>query len=285
MRSVALLANLDSGRGAAERVEGMLAEQGATVTAFDVHECEAAAASGAERLVVAGGDGSIGFAAAAASEAGIPIAVVATGTANDFAVQIGLPAALGEACELAVRGEKRRALELAHAGSRPYVNVASLGLSPTAAEHADGLKGRMGALAYPVGALRAGAEAHPVSCIVSSEGTVLHEGKAWQVSIASTGAFGGGSSLEADASDGKLDLVVIEGSGRARLVKHAYGLRVGGVEEQKGVFSRRCSSIDMELDESECLNVDGELIEASELADGGSIHFAVTDDAFELIVG
>lgn len=285
MRSLALLANLDSGSGGAEQVEGKLRELGANVTAFDVRECEAAAGSGAERLVVAGGDGSIGYAAAAASEAGIPIAVVATGTANDFAAEAGLPADLEEACRLAVQGDERRPLELARAGPRPYVNVASLGLSPAAAERAHGLKARIGALAYPVGALRAGAEVHPLSCVVSCEGSLLYEGEAWQVSVASSGAFGGGSSLETDDSDGKLDLVVIEGSGRGRLVKHAYGLRMGGVEEQKGVLSRRCSSVDLELDESECLNVDGELIEARELAEDGSIHFAVTDDAFELIVG
>ena len=58
---------------------------------FDVDEVEAAVESGAERIVVAGGDGSIAPVAAAAGAAGIPLAVVPAGTANDFARRIGLP--------------------------------------------------------------------------------------------------------------------------------------------------------------------------------------------------
>jgi diacylglycerol kinase (ATP) len=285
MTSIALLVNRDSGDGSAERVEGLLAAAGAEVTSFDVRDCDDAAASGAERLVVAGGDGSLGFAAAAAGEAGIPIAVVPTGTANDFAAHVGLPAELEDACRLAATGTESRTFELGCVGERPFVNVASVGLAPAAAEHADGLKGRLGALAYPVGAIRAGLLAQPVECRVTCDGRALHDGEAWQVSVASVGAFGGGASVEADATDGRLDVIVIEGSNRLRLAKHAYGLRIGSIEGQSGVLDCRCSAVELELGEGECLNVDGELIEASELGDSGTIRFQVKAGAFDLIVG
>ena len=159
MRSIALLANEDSGDGSAADVESMLREAGADVTVFDVREPERAAASGAERLAVAGGDGSIGPAADAASRAGVPIAVIPVGTANDFAAIVELPDDLAEACRIAVTGEETRKLELGRASGRPFVNVASIGLSPEAAEEAHGLKDRLGALAYPAGAVKAGATA------------------------------------------------------------------------------------------------------------------------------
>lgn len=285
MASIALLANPDSGDGQAEEVEALLRDAGAEVESFAVSDHERAATAGADRLAVAGGDGSIACVAASAAAAGLPLAVIATGTANDFAAGLGLPAELGEACALAARGERRRRMELAWVGNRPFVNVASVGLSPTAAEHADDLKGRFGALAYTVGAIAAGATAHPVRCRVSCDGATRHEGEAWQVSVGSTGAFGGGSSIEANTADGKLDLVVIEGGSRVRLAKHAYGLRVGRVEGQKGVIDDRCSTIELRLEGEESLNVDGELIAAADLADAGAISFRAERDAFELIVG
>lgn len=286
MRSIALLVNRSSGQGEADAVEGLLRDAGASVESFDVRECRAAAGSGADRLVVAGGDGSLGHAAAAASEAGIPLAVVATGTANDFAAGLGLPHELEQACSLAAGGTGLRSLELARAGFRPFLNVASVGLAPGAAEQADDLKDRLGALAYPVGAIKAGATAHPIGCRVVCDGRLIHEGEAWQVSVASGGAFGGGASVEGDSSDGKLDVVVIEGSSRARLVKHAYGLRLGSVEGQSGVIDARCSTVDLHLDEVDvCLNVDGELIESAELSENGTIAFSVEHAAFDLVVG
>lgn len=285
MRSIALLANTKSGDGRAEGVEELLRQAGAEVQSFEVSEPGRAAASGAERIVIAGGDGSIGRSAAEAARAGLPIAVVAVGTANDFAVMLELPSDLHDACELAVHGEERRRLELGRAGERPFVNVASLGLSPEAAEHADGLKERLGAAAYPVGALKAGALADPVRCEVRCDGNALHSGEAWQVSVACTGAFGGGASLQTDLADGKLDVVVIEGGSRARLVKHAYGMRVGTVEGQRGVLDSRCSTVELELHANECLNVDGDLVEAARLADAGVVHFRIESEPFELIVG
>lgn len=286
MPSIALLANPGSGSGEARSVADLLREHGAEVSEHEIGDWETAARSGVERIAVAGGDGSLGSAAAAAAAAGVPLAVIATGTANDFAAAAGLPGGFEEACELAVRGERLRAMELGRAGGRPFVNVASAGLAPIAAEEADGLKEKLGALAYPVAAVGAGATAEPVDCVVGCEGGELFSGEAWQVSVACMGAFGGGASLEADARDGLLDLVVIEGSSRARLVKHAFGLRVGSVEGQKGVIDARCGRISLTLrGEGASLNVDGELVDAAELERDGEIIFEAERDAFELVVG
>ena len=76
---------------------------GATVSRFDIEQLERAVRSRPDRLVVAGGDGSIAPAAAAAGAAGIPLAVVPAGTANDFAERLGLPSDVAAACELAVQ--------------------------------------------------------------------------------------------------------------------------------------------------------------------------------------
>ena len=88
----------------------------------------------------------------------MPLAVLPTGTANDFARAYGLPGDPREAAELAADGERTRPLELGRlADGRPFVNVASAGLASVAARNAQPLKPRLGPLAYGVGALRAAA--------------------------------------------------------------------------------------------------------------------------------
>ena len=284
MPRIALLSNPASGQGIAEQAGQLLRAAGAEVETFAIGEAEPAAASGAERLAVAGGDGSIGPAAAAAGAAGVPLAVIPCGTANDFASHLGI-VDVEQACELAANGRQVEQMELSRVGGRPFVNVAGAGLAPAAAEEAAGLKEKLGALAYPVGAVGAGLNMDPLHCAVRADGELVFDGDAWQVSIASSGAFGGGSSLLANTSDGKLDLVVIEHGSRARLLKHAYGLRVGVVEDQSGVLSHRAKTIELAMDPGESINVDGELIAARELSADGVLGFSATRSGFDLIVG
>ena len=276
---IALLANTESGSGDAARAEGLLREQGAEVRRFALAEADAAAASGAERIAVAGGDGSLGCAAAAAASAGVPLAVLPVGTANDCARSLGLPDEPEAAARLAVEGMKTRSLDLGRMSGRPFVNAASAGLSPLAARKAHGLKATLGPLAYVIGGLRAGLAAQPVGCRVSCDGAEVFAGRAWQVSVAVTGAFGGGSELDADPRDGLLDVVVIEAGSRARLVLRAYGLRAGSVERQSGTVCASGREIVVDTDGETGFNVDGELVS------GASFRFALEPRAFEVVVG
>jgi YegS/Rv2252/BmrU family lipid kinase len=279
VKRVALLANPGSGSGEAERVEDELRELGAQVTAYPLDEWEAAAEVGAERVVVAGGDGSIGCAAAATSRARVPLGVVPVGTANDFARALELPSDLAEACRLAIEGERTQSLELGRMGERPFINVASLGLPPAAARRAKGMKRFLGAAAYALGAVRAGLSAGPVACTVRCDGTELFAGEVWQATVACTGAFGGGADVVADPRDGYLNVVVVEATSRAALVVRAYGLRVGRLESQRGVRSCQAERVEVDVPEGAPYNVDGEVVEA------GPSTFTVEANAFEVVVG
>ena len=279
MKTVALLANPDSGSGEAHDVADCLRSHGLEVAELTLDEVERAVDSKPDRLVVAGGDGSLACVAAPAARAGISLAVIPTGTANDFARELDLPLELGEACRVAAEGTSVRRLDVGRMGDRPFLNVASTGLPPAAAEHADGLKEKLGPLAYAVGAARAGVEEDPFTCTVRCDGGEIHSGEAWQVTIACSGAFGGGSSIETELSDTKLDVVVIEAGSRLKLAQHAYGMRRGGIGEQEGVTKVRCSEAEVELEGVAAWNVDGELVEA------GTTVFRVDSDAVEVVVG
>jgi diacylglycerol kinase family enzyme len=268
---VVLIANAKSGTGGADRVAGLLREHGAEPLPVPFERvCTEPAdrvardVAGAERVVVAGGDGSIGPAASLAAAAGIPLAVAPAGTANDFARFVGLPLDVPEAIALATtRAPRLRPMELALADGRPFVNAASAGLSVLAARHARPLKGRLGPLAYAVGAARAGATGRPLPAIVVVDGEEAWRGKAWQVVVAVTGAFGGGSGTGGvETEDRALDVAIVEAGSRAALVLRAFAMRRGRLVHEDDVAHLRGREIRLALASQGVMNVDGEVLPA-----------------------
>ena len=262
---LALVTNQKSG-GATdpERIAALLRADGASVEVVGIDAPGEAAASSPDRVVVAGGDGSIGPVAEVCAAAGLPLAVVPTGTANDFARALSLPLDVEEACALARRADARTVeVELHRAGGRPFLNAASAGLSVAAAEHAHDLKGALGPLAYAVGAVRAGTAEQPFPVVVRVDGSEAFDGDAWQVIVAGTGAFGGGSSIGGtDREDGLLDVAVLPASGRAGLVRRAVGMRRGTLVDQEDVLHARGTVIEVGGAASR-FNVDGEVCDVS----------------------
>ena len=279
--TVALVANERSGASNAALVAERLRSFGAEVRSFDIDALEEAVAWGADRVVVAGGDGSIAPVAAAAGAAETPLAVVPVGTANDFARRLELPDSLTAACRLAVRGTVVRPLELGWMNDeRPFVNVASAGLPAPAAQRASSWKDRLGPLAYAAGALSAGLSAKPLTCLVECDGRELLAGEAWQVTVAASGAFGAGAAVEeADPSDGALEVVAIEAGPRLGLVSLAYRLRSGRVTSHPRAFHCHCAHAEVQVPDCTRFNVDGELVTE------GDARFRAVKDAFRLVVG
>ena len=163
---IALVVNEASGGGTDPApLERAMREHGAEVETFgcETEDLERIPGTGPDRVVVAGGDGTVGAVAELAGRLGVPLGVIPAGTANDFVRANGLPLDPVEAAVLAASGQELRSLELGRLGDgRPFVNVASAGLASVAARRAAPLKPRLGPLAYGVGAVRAAATASPL---------------------------------------------------------------------------------------------------------------------------
>jgi diacylglycerol kinase family enzyme len=185
-----------------------------------------------------------------------------------------------EAARLAASGESLLGLELGRlADGRPFVNVASAGLSSVAARRAQPLKSRFGPLAYGLGAARAAISGRPMPVRVVVDGEVVFDDGAWQVMVACTGAFGGGSGIGvADATDGELDVVIIPAGSRVGLVRRAWGLRTKRLERQGKVAHHEGREVAVELPAGTELNVDGEF------RDGGMERVTARAAAFSLVV-
>ena len=277
---LALVANTRS--GAADRageVEDLLRAQGAEVDVIGLDEfcagpdsvqsdrLDAVAATlrdgPAERIVVAGGDGSLGPAALLALRAGLPLAVIPIGTANSFARWRGLPLDPEKAAELATRPDAATTpAEVADADGRPFVNVAATGLSVLAAHEARPLKRRLGPLAYAVGAARAAATGRPLHTRVRCDGREVWSGEAWQVLVAATGAFGGESSTGGvDPRDDELDVAIVPAGPRLTLLRRAFAMRRGRLVHDDEVLHERGGTVELEIDEHPAFNVDGEVLD------------------------
>jgi diacylglycerol kinase family enzyme len=280
---IALAANRASGGGLdPDPLAEAMRKHGAEVEVFgcEQEDLERAAAWGPDRLAVAGGDGTIGPAAELAGRIDVPLAVLPTGTANDFARAYGVPGNPVEAAELAATGDRTRPLELGRlADGRPFVNVASAGLASVAARNAQPLKPRLGPLAYGVGALRAAAREHPLPATVRADGQVVFDDACWQLIVAVSGAFGGGSGVaEADPDDGVLDVVVLPAGSRVGLARRAWGLRTRTIAQQHDVPHERAHVVEVDLRDGAEINVDGEIRE------GGLERVTVEAKAFRLVV-
>lgn len=82
---------------------------------------------GQPRLVVGGGDGTLGCAAAVLANTPTALAILPLGTRNHLARQLGIPLDLAAAAEVAVGGQRKR-IDLGTAGDRVFVNNASFGI-------------------------------------------------------------------------------------------------------------------------------------------------------------
>jgi undecaprenyl-diphosphatase len=113
---------------------------------------EAARSGRARALGVAGGDGSVAAAAAVALEHGLPLAVIAAGTLNHFARDVGLETP-EDTADAVTSGQAVR-VDVAEVNGTPFLNTASIGSYPEMVRRRDQLSGRMGkwlAMAVAVG--------------------------------------------------------------------------------------------------------------------------------------
>jgi diacylglycerol kinase (ATP) len=115
---------------------------------------------------------------------------------------------------------------------------------------------------------------------VRVDGALVFEGEAWQVILAVTGAFGGGSGIAAaDPSDGVLDVAVLPSGSRLGLARRAWGLMRHTIAEQRGVPHHRGATIAVDVPDGTEFSADGEVRAA------GLERVSAEHDAYALVVG
>lgn len=181
-------------------------------------------------LVVAGGDGSLHLTLRTLWQQEVPdplVGLLPLGTGNDFARGLGLPLDAVAAAEAIVGGHPRRVDLLVSDDGDVVVNACHAGLGAAAAERSADLKGALGALAYPLGALIAGVREAGWRLRVTVDGDVVHDGGALMVGVANAPYIGAGTRLVPPAlpDDGLLDVIVVAAVGPAARLAFGAALR------------------------------------------------------------
>jgi diacylglycerol kinase family enzyme len=99
--------------------------------------------AGARRVVVAGGDGTIGAAAHAVTGSDTELAILPSGTLNHLAKDLGLPLDLAEAAKLALSGQAV-SVDGATVNGRLFLNTSSVGAYVTFVRARERLEHRLG---------------------------------------------------------------------------------------------------------------------------------------------
>ncbi len=106
--------------------------------------CAEAARSGHNAVVVAaGGDGTVGTAAAALAGTSRPLGVVPLGTRNHFARDAGIPLDAEAAVEMIAAGHRRR-VDLGEVNGRVFINNSAVGRYPAMVRFRDETQARTG---------------------------------------------------------------------------------------------------------------------------------------------
>jgi YegS/Rv2252/BmrU family lipid kinase len=102
-----------------------------------------AAASGADVVVIGGGDGTVRTGAAALVGTDKPLGVLPLGTLNHFARDVGIPLDLAQAVETIKAGHVR-AVDVGDVNGHIFLNNSSIGLYPAAVTEREELRHRYG---------------------------------------------------------------------------------------------------------------------------------------------
>ena len=117
---------------------------------------------GAKRIIVGGGDGSVGAAAQAVAGSDVTLGILPLGTLNHFARDLGIPFDLDQAAALIAKGHTR-SVDVAEVNGRTFVNNSAIGLYPLMVVDRESQQRRLGRskrLAMLVASLRTLARFH-----------------------------------------------------------------------------------------------------------------------------
>lgn len=166
--------------------------------------------TGDDCLIAAGGDGSVNAVAQYCLETGATLGILPSGTANDFARNLGIPTEPDQAAVLIVEG-MARSVDVASWGERIFLNVAHIGLGTLPSRQASSLtKKSLGRFSYAATLLRQLGAQRGFHGRIRTDQSVM-EGRWLSVAVATGAYFGGGHEIpQASADDGLLDVVAVK---------------------------------------------------------------------------
>ncbi len=227
MARLGLIVNPTSGRNTGARIgtEALTLLRAAGVDILDLSAADARSAmeqgraaivAGAvDRIVVAGGDGMVHLGANLCAGTGVPLGVIAAGTGNDIARELGLPVrdaakAVERILDGGIRVVDAARYTMASGEDRWFVGVLAGGFDAVVNERANQWRWPKGPMRYNLAIMRELPVFRAIPYVLELDGTRM-ETEAMLVAVGNGPAYGGGMKVTPDASfdDGLLDVLVL----------------------------------------------------------------------------
>ena len=234
-------------------------------------------------IIVSGGDGTVNEVAKgiANSNKKVPVAILSSGTVNDFANFMKIPKNINEFYEMIKRGETID-VDLGKVNSEYFVNVAAGGLlSNVAYQVPIETKMVLGRMAYYIEGVREITQStfEPIKINIESEQYSKDE-EIILFLISNSSSIGGFKRLapKADVLDGFLDIIIIKKSGVQDLANIFLNIFSGEHINHPNVIYFKSRSITISTKEDIPIDIDGEY--------GGKLPatFEIAPKAFRIIV-
>ena len=217
-------------------------------------------AEGFEKIVAAGGDGTINEVVNGLAESGTTLGLLPIGTMNVFATELGLPTHDLELCWEIVKGDSTRAIDLPKANQKFFVQLAGVGLdAQVVKETSSQLKRNFGPLSYVISALQIAAR-KPPKLFIQSEDASIDE--ASFVLVGNGRLYGGPFPFfkHAVLDDGLLDVIVFKRLGYLEIIKYLQDVIFSSEIRVPEIEYFQTRQLRVESDQSVPVELDGELV-------------------------
>jgi YegS/Rv2252/BmrU family lipid kinase len=219
-----------------------------------------AAEEGFEKIVAAGGDGTVNEVVNGLAGTKATLGLLPIGTMNVFATELGLPVHDLERCWNIVQGEHTRAVDLPKANQKFFVQLAGVGLDAQVVKETSAqLKRNFGPLSYLISAAQIAAR-QPPRLFIKSEDTSIDEGSF--VLVGNGRLYGGRFPFfkHAALDDGLLDVVVFKRLGYLEIIKYLQDVVFSSDIRVPEVEYFQTNQLRVESDQTVPVEVDGELV-------------------------
>ncbi len=225
-------------------------------------------------IIASGGDGTVSAIAGTTINTGIPLGVIPRGTANAFAVALGLPTDLKGACETIAAGNTRM-VDAASCNDIPMILLAGVGFEAGMVDKANReLKNQLGTLAYVLSGAQQIFDQQLFKAEIEIDGEVLDvQAKAVTVANAAppTSVMAQGFG-EVIPNDGLLEVTILIPKTFLQVVDTFATLvtstLIKSQFEQENLMCLRTTRLKVTTDPPQKLVVDGEMFETNPIEFG-----------------
>jgi len=222
-----------------------------------------AAAGGVRTIIVVGGDGTINEVVNSVVSTDCceapRIAIVPTGSSNDFSKSLNIPQQPEAACRRILRGETRE-LDVGLAGTHHFIMASTIGLLATIAQESTKLTGLSGARRYITAALKVIARMPaPWQMTIESDSDSF-AGPYSGLLVSNVSRFGGlPFAPGARPDDGLLDCLLVGPVSKAQAIRLVPWVLRGALARHPKITAFRTKSLRVRLDRPAPVNNDGEV--------------------------